>query len=84
MKNILIADAGSTKTDWAFICPDEGIVRFKTPGLNALLATNEELAEAFRHVNACLPGSLSRLSSTPFPSISTIDIPEPKHIDEIY
>lgn len=84
MKNILIADAGSTKTDWAFICPDEGIVRFKTPGLNALLATDEELAEAFRHVNACLPGSLSRLSSTPFPSISTIDIPEPTHIDEIY
>lgn len=84
MKNILIADAGSSKTDWAFICPDEGIVRFKTPGLNALLATDEELADAFRHVNACLPGSLSRLSSTPFPSISTVDIPEPTHIDVIY
>lgn len=37
----LIADAGSTKTEWALIKDGESPLRFKTDGINALLATDE-------------------------------------------
>lgn len=34
MENILIADAGSTKTDWTLIKNKEGVIRFKSNGIN--------------------------------------------------
>lgn len=39
MKFNLIADAGSTKTEWALLPPgEEPSVRFVTDGLNAMIA----------------------------------------------
>lgn len=51
MKNQLIADAGSTKVDWAFV--DSGgeiTARTTSDGLNALLASTEEVEETLRTV----------------------------------
>lgn len=52
----LIADAGSTKVSWA-ITDTEGneIKRFATDGLNALLATDEELAAMVTSVLSQIP-----------------------------
>lgn len=49
--DIIIADAGSTKTTWAFITPDsEEATLVSSPGVNALLTPREEIAEIFRTV----------------------------------
>lgn len=47
MKSILIADAGSTKIDWAYISPEHDVCRFRTVGMNALMASRAEMAELF-------------------------------------
>lgn len=55
MKHILIADAGSTKTDWALLSPEgKEALRFSTPGLNAILATEEQAGEMFASVRSQL------------------------------
>lgn len=57
MKNLLIADAGSTKIDWAYLSPDGGVRRFQTEGLNALLASGDDMARVFGTVCKSLPDS---------------------------
>lgn len=45
MKEILIADAGSTKTDWSFLYgSDYNVVRIKSKGINPLLQSEEEIS----------------------------------------
>lgn len=56
MTHILIADGGSTKIDWALVRKGEGVVqRITTDGVNALLATRQEvhivLEETRRRLN---------------------------------
>ncbi len=48
----LIADAGSTKTDWALL-DDNGALtdRFTTDGINALLSSDKDLEKAFAGVS---------------------------------
>lgn len=48
MKNILIADAGSTKIDWALTDSEGKVQRYSTEGLNALLSDGASMAESFR------------------------------------
>lgn len=50
---ILIADSGSTKTDWAVLTEKGSIVRLQTKGLNPFFQTEEQLAEELR--SALLP-----------------------------
>lgn len=51
MKNILLADAGSTKVDWVLVTPEGEVeTRFASPGINALLSEPEELESRFREV----------------------------------
>lgn len=51
----LIADAGSSKTDWALLKENCGAVeRFSTDGLNALLASVDDLQTAFKEVKSKL------------------------------
>lgn len=57
MKNLLIADAGSTKIDWAYLSPDGGVRLFQTEGLNALLASGDDMARVFGTVCKSLPDS---------------------------
>ena len=57
MKNLLIADAGSTKIDWAYLSPDGGVRRFQTEGLNALLASGDDMARVLGTVCKSLPDS---------------------------
>lgn len=45
---ILIADCGSTKTDWCAMEGKEVITRITTPGINAMMVTEEELMHFFR------------------------------------
>lgn len=45
---ILIADSGSTKTDWKIIDPDNGISDFCTKGLNPFYMTSPEIEEEIR------------------------------------
>lgn len=48
MKFNLIADAGSTKTEWALLPPgEEPSVRFVTDGLNAMIADRKSVSEKF-------------------------------------
>lgn len=48
MKYNLIADAGSTKTEWALLPPgEEPSVRFVTDGLNAMIADRKSVSEKF-------------------------------------
>lgn len=55
MKNRLIADAGSTKIDWAYLSPDNGACRFQTEGLNALLASADDMTRIFQAVRESIP-----------------------------
>lgn len=51
MNKILIADAGSTKTDWALLDVATGDSRsFTTDGMNALLASSADMAAVFSGV----------------------------------
>lgn len=52
----LIADAGSTKTDWVLTDGiGEETARFRTPGLNAMLASDNEISRNMHEVYAHLP-----------------------------
>lgn len=42
---ILIADSGSTKTDWCVVKNGESILRFKTRGMNPFFQTEEEIGK---------------------------------------
>lgn len=55
MNRKLIADAGSTKTEWTLLGPDGAIEgHVIAEGLNALLAEKEQMAEAFAAARASL------------------------------
>lgn len=45
---ILIADSGSTKTDWRLIDGEKKIHQFTTQGINPYFQTSEEISEIFR------------------------------------
>lgn len=42
---ILIADSGSTKTDWALLTPDKEVIRVATSGINPLYQSSDSIAE---------------------------------------
>jgi N-acetylglucosamine kinase-like BadF-type ATPase len=46
--NILIADSGSTKTDWRFIDENREILSFRSEGYNPYLISGEEMEESLR------------------------------------
>lgn len=54
---ILIADAGSTKTDWALIRPGLSPEIFNTPGLNPLLASSDRMRQSLREALATIPAN---------------------------
>lgn len=52
---ILIADSGGTKVDWCLLDGNQPVLRLKTPGMNAIMLTAEEMSEriqkeVFSHV----------------------------------
>lgn len=51
---ILIADSGSTKTDWCLVESGENILRFQTRGTNPFFQTEEEILEEIE--TGLLPG----------------------------
>ena len=51
---ILIADSGSTKTDWCLVENGENILRFQTRGTNPFFQTEEEILEEIE--TGLLPG----------------------------
>lgn len=51
----LIADVGSTKAAWTLICPDGSLSPYSDTGINALLASPDELDTAFGRLAAWLP-----------------------------
>lgn len=59
MKHILIADAGSTKVDWTITGPDGSVSHFQTDGINALLASEQNMLEAFRAAAAMTPDDVT-------------------------
>ena len=42
-KTILIADGGSTKTDWSIVSGNREIDRIRTGGINPVFQTEEEI-----------------------------------------
>ena len=55
MKKIIIADAGSTKTDWLLLSPEEGVDRMSrhtTEGINAAITPEAEIASAIADVSS--------------------------------
>ena len=55
MKRILIADAGSSKIDWAVLnLPGGEATQVSSPGVNALLAEDDDVVKALRDVKARL------------------------------
>lgn len=55
MKKKLIVDAGSTKTDWVLVNAENNTTsRCKSMGLNALIASDEQIISNFRHAAASL------------------------------
>lgn len=51
----LIADAGSTKTDWAIIDSVNDVRRFETPGVNALMLSLDDLRAFFANALNGIP-----------------------------
>lgn len=43
----IIADAGSTKVHWAAVETDSAVTTFETPGVNALMMSEDQLREVF-------------------------------------
>lgn len=60
MQHILIADAGSTKTDWA-LADDTGKVVFQlsSQGINAAVCTDAQIDEIFNEVSRQIPSGVS-------------------------
>ena len=50
---ILIADSGSTKTDWALVDNHQAVKEIKTQGLNPFQVSGEQIAAEIR--SALLP-----------------------------
>ncbi|CAN5140184.1 ATPase [soil metagenome] len=46
--NLLIADSGSTKTDWRFIDEGRKILSFRSEGYNPFLMTEEKISESMK------------------------------------
>ena len=44
LKTILIADGGSTKTDWSIVSGNQEIERIKTRGINPFFQTEEDIS----------------------------------------
>ena len=60
MKTILIADAGSTKVEWALVMPDGSVAaNFTTDGINALLAGTDAVNATLTDVASTLPENVS-------------------------
>lgn len=56
MKTKLIADAGSTKLEWAFLATDSTVLSsFTSDGINALLADPDSIAASFQDASSKLP-----------------------------
>ena len=47
--NILIADSGSTKTDWVLITADNDVLRYTTDGINPLYQSADSITEMLQH-----------------------------------
>ena len=47
-KTILIADGGSTKTDWSIVSGNREIDRIRTGGINPFFQTEEEISAEIR------------------------------------
>ena len=54
---ILIADAGSTKTDWAMLLPDNGVSLISTQGINPFMLSAEQIVGILQ--TELLPGMSS-------------------------
>ena len=59
----LIADGGSTKTDWLFSCNDERIARFTTQGINPFMLDDKDIIsilqkELLAHPDFILPNRI--------------------------
>ena len=55
MKKILIADAGSTKTDWILVSPEEGASNAKrhtTTGINAAITPDADISSAIESIRS--------------------------------
>lgn len=56
MASILIADSGSTKTDWSLVDPsDKSVVRVKTAGINPVHHNAEQIEERIADLKIQLP-----------------------------
>lgn len=62
MESILIADSGSTKTDWCLLHHDGAAIRVQTKGLNPFQMTGEEIGEEIK--SALLPALRTNEVST--------------------
>jgi N-acetylglucosamine kinase-like BadF-type ATPase len=54
-KRLLICDGGSTKMQWIYLTPDEGVKNFVYPGLNPMTASDAD----FKHSFLSLKGELN-------------------------
>ena len=45
MSSILLAESGSTKTDWCLLQKGKETIHFKTTGINPYLQTTDEIVE---------------------------------------
>lgn len=61
---IIIADSGSTKTDWSLILPDKKVVSITSVGINPFFQTTEVIAEILKE--AVLPHIFGTISSVYF------------------
>lgn len=52
---VLIADSGSTKTDWSLLSDGVSFKEIQTPGCNPYFLTEDELAELFGSLKSALP-----------------------------
>mgnify|MGYP000873587788 CR=1 FL=1 len=57
MANILIADSGSTKTDWFYKSEKGEVITFKSAGLNPYFYTPEQLST---EIDQAIPSSINR------------------------
>ena len=49
---ILVADSGSSKTDWLLAVPEKGPLEFKTGGLNPYFLTEKEMVKILQDQGA--------------------------------
>ena len=64
MKNtpLLIADSGSTKTDWLFVGEDDSVVQFQSAGMNPFYQNRQEVVAVLQNeVIPKLPGDVEKI-----------------------